>query len=553
MKPFLFLPLVIMLSLTAFFFSPANHRPEGSPQTLESIRLKKLRAPGCTPDWKQLDIGQLAEEMIPLPGTGTWKWQVSTSNDSAQFYFNQGINLYYGFHIVESVPSFRKAQSFDPQCAMAYWGEALALGPNINDVGYTASIEAYTAAQKAASLSGNASAKEKALIEAMLVRYSKDSAANQANLNEGYTGAMKAVYTRFEKDPDIASLYADAQMLLHPWDYWNHDGSPRAWTPQLVSLLEKILKAHPNHPGASHYYIHAVEASPNPGRATQTADRLVGLAPGLSHMVHMPSHIYIRTGNYSKGITVNTMALEAYEQYKKLYPLVETKADLYDIHNRHMQSACAINQDDYAKAREIAFQTRNSFSADWLLFPGFAYYIQYMYMSPEIIMIAFQQWDEIIRQPDVDTAYHYANLLQHFAKGISYAKKGELSSAAASLEHLERMMKVPDLAIPIGPMNAPLSGASVAQALLKGCIEESRGNLAGAIASYKEAVTREDAMIYTEPKDWLLPARHFLADAYIRQQQWKVAEKTFRDDLAINPGNRYSLAGLNRVKQQSGR
>ena len=338
-------------------FPSANH-----PTVFTEITRKQQRIIGCSPDWSGFDIGRMAENMIPLPGAGKWHWKISTKSDSAQFYFNQGINLYYGFHIVESVPSFRKAQHFDPKCAMLFWGEALALGPNINDIGYAASSAASAAAEKAVSLSQGTTAKEKLLINAMKVRYSNDSTISQSSLNELYAVAMRGVFSQFDKDADVSSLFADALMLLHPWNFWLTDGKAQSWTPELVRLLEKTLKNAPQHPGANHYYIHVVEASGDPGRALKSADRLGDLAPSLSHLVHMPSHIYVRTGRFDKGIQVNAKALAGYDSYKRLYPEVQARADLYDIHNRHMQAACAINLNNYQNALKISKECKNSFS-----------------------------------------------------------------------------------------------------------------------------------------------------------------------------------------------
>ena len=253
--------------------------------------------------------------MIPLPGTGPHKWKISTSNDSAQFYFNQGINLYYGFHIIEAMPSFKKAQLFDSSCAILYWAEALAYGPNINDLGYFASPDALLAAQKATAPAMHASPGEKALIAAMQVRYSGDSTKQRADLNQQYAAKMKAVFAAYPHDAEIGALFADALMVQHPWDLWQHNGSAQPWTPQIEKVLESVLKYAPDHPGANHYYIHTMEASPYAYKATACADRLPRLAPGMSHMVHMPSHIYIRTGAYDKGITVNDRGLAGYKKY----------------------------------------------------------------------------------------------------------------------------------------------------------------------------------------------------------------------------------------------
>ena len=210
--------------------------------------------------------------------------------------------MYYAFHIIEAMGSFKKAELFDNSNALIYWAQALAYGPNINDFAYASNSDAVAAAEKAKQLSANASNKEKGLIDAMLARYSNDSAIGRKTLNQLYATPMKKNYDRFKNDGDISALYADALMLQHPWEYWQHDGKAQPWTPEIVLVLENVLKLHPNHPGANHYYIHTMEASPDPGKALPSADRLGTMMPDVSHMVHMPSHIYIRTGNSKKEL-----------------------------------------------------------------------------------------------------------------------------------------------------------------------------------------------------------------------------------------------------------
>jgi hypothetical protein len=246
-------------------------------------------------------MDSLALSMKPLPGWGNYNWKIASASDSARFYFNQGINMYYAFHIIESMASFKKAGTFDDKNAMIYWAQALAYGPNINDFAYATAPDALAATQKAMGLSASCTAKEKALINAMSVRYSSDTSISRKDLNQRYATEMKNVYQHFKNDADAGALYADALMLQHPWEYWEHNGNAQPWTPEIVSVLENVLKQHPSHPGANHYYIHTVEASPNPGRALASADRLGKMMPDVSHMVHMPSHIYIRTGNYEKA------------------------------------------------------------------------------------------------------------------------------------------------------------------------------------------------------------------------------------------------------------
>ncbi len=413
-------------------------------QALSNLILKKqFSSIRCTPDWTTYYLSKAEiQQMMPLPGTGFHKWKISTKNDSAQFYFNQGINLYYGFHIIEAMPSFKKAQTFDSTCAMLYWAEALAYGPNINDLGYAASPDALIATKKASELKNNSSVKEKDFIEAMQVRYSNDSSKKREILNQLYADRMKNLYKNFPGDAEIGALYADALMIQHPWDLWQHNGQPKTWTPQIEKVLENILKISPDHPGANHYYIHTMEASPYAYKATANAERLGGLAPGLSHMVHMPSHIYIRTGNYKKGEEVNKAAIESYYTYLNLYPDVVNNAPLYEIHNWHMKAACSMNRDNYAFALKDAVACRNSFDTSFLSMDApMGDFIQYVYMTPELTMLTFEKWDEIIEQPDVKYRYHYAYLLQQFAKGMAYANTNKLEQAKFSLANLESIIK----------------------------------------------------------------------------------------------------------------
>ena len=510
------------------------------------ILKKRFSTISCTPDWTTYHLTKLQiQQMIPLPGTGSHAWKISTKKDSAQFYFNQGINLYYGFHIIEALPSFKKAQMFDPGCAMLYWAEALAYGPNINDLGYAASPDALVATKKAKELNNNSSVKEKALIQAMEVRYSDDSTQKREYLNQLYADKMKELYTRFPADAEIGALYADALMNQHPWDLWQHNGQPKPWTPQIEKVLENILKYSPNHPGANHYYIHTMEASPYAAKANASAERLERLAPGMAHMVHMPSHIYIRTGQYEKGVKVNQSAVQKYKTYLQIFPDVINNAPLYEIHNRHMQAACSMNRNDYASALKDAIECRNSFDTSFLSMDApMGDFIQYVYMTPELTMINFEKWDDIIQQPDVATGFHYAALIQHFAKGMAYANTGEIKKARGSLTILESFLVEKDLSVVLTPFNAPVTPANIAKYILMGTIAEKENNIDAAINYFTSAVATEDSLVYNEPRDWLVPARHYLGNALLNAKKYNEAEKVFRDDMKVQPNNYFSVMGL---------
>jgi len=312
------LPLLVLLAFITALLAFRLQESKTESQSTSSNNYKKRNIALCSPDWTALKDRMEETDIPPIPGAGSYQWKISTENDSAQFYFNQGINMYYGFHIIEALASFKKASKLDPGSAMLYWAQALAYGPNINDLGYAASPDALLTSKKAVELSGKCSDKERMLIQAQQIRYAADSTVSREKLNQLYVEHMKATYEKYPEDGDVAALYADALMLQHPWDLWKIDGTPKPWTPQIREVLERVLKKNPNHPGANHYYIHVMEPSPFAAKALPSADRLGNLTPGLSHMVHMPSHIYLRTGNYAKGVSVNETAVKS---YKKIIPL----------------------------------------------------------------------------------------------------------------------------------------------------------------------------------------------------------------------------------------
>ena len=274
------LMLTVLSFLTALLLAFSFNRPSTPKEPTPFQNSKTIIR--CGPDWESLEKYFEEVEIPPIAGAGTHTWKISTSSDSAQFYFNQGINMYYSFHIIEGMASFKKAAKFDPSSAMLQWAQALAYGPNINDMGYAASPEALATTNTAKELSEGSTEKEKMLISAMQVRYSPDSSASREKLNQLYADKMKEAYTRFPNDADVAALYADALMLQHPWDLWNINGTPKPWTPLIRTVLEKLLAKHPNHPGGNHYYIHVMEPSPYASKALASADRLGKITPALS-------------------------------------------------------------------------------------------------------------------------------------------------------------------------------------------------------------------------------------------------------------------------------
>jgi tetratricopeptide (TPR) repeat protein len=509
------------------------------------LAFKKANLVRCTPDWEAIKDWLDEADIPPIPGAGSYKWAISTKNDSAQFYFNQGINMYYSFHIIESMASFKKASKFDPGCGMLYWAQALAYGPNINDLGYAASPDALTASSKAMEFSKGCTEKELMLIKAQIIRYSEDSTESREKLNQLYVDKMKEAYEKFTDDADVATLYADALMLQHPWDLWKIDGTPKPWTPLIRQVLEKSLAKHPENPGTNHYYIHVMEPSPYASLALPAAERLGKLTPGLSHTVHMPSHIYLRTGNYNQGVAVNEKAVNSYEKTIPLYAPVTGADFLYIIHNLHMQTnnAMLAGRKDYSVQSAIA--TMNSIAKDYLAIPdALGNYIQYIYMTPVLVDIRFGRWDELLNRQQPDASQVYANVLYHFGKGMAYSYTNNLDAAGKELDMMREFMKDSSLHIPLSPFSAAIEGANVAEQLLLGTIHEQRKLYDGAIRHFAIADSIETHMVYNEPRDWILSPKHYLGNVYLRVGKWKEAETIFLKDLKYNSENGWALYGL---------
>lgn len=545
--------LILLLSVAAFVLAAAFKTLQPLPLStttaaIKSIEERKKFSIRCSP----LYIPSADELIQPLTGWGNYSWKITTSSDSAQFYFDQGINMYYAFHIIESRASFDKATRFDPACAMAWWGKALAFGPNINDFGYARPSDAYPSAMRAKELKSSSRPLEKALIEAMEVRYSNDSTQQQDKLNEKYTAAMSNVYNSHLRNADAAALYGDALMLLHPWDLYSKNYTPKPWTPELVKVLEAGLELNPKHPGANHYYIHAVEASAKPEQALAAAKLLSTLMPDVAHVTHMPSHIYIRTGYYNKGLSLNDDAIAGFNKYTATFPAVVENASLYLIHNLHMKANCAEMSGNYKAAKEASDQLQNSIPAFYLSMPGaLGNYVQYLYETSLFTDLRFGKWDEILSMPVNDTLA-YSSVLRHFARGMAYTGKSDVASARKELKQMQSKMGDTALKVPFTPFNSAFDAALVAESILQGSIATALDRKDEAVRYFTKAVTAEDNLIYNEPRDWLLPARQYLGKSLLLKGDYKKAELVFRKDLEINPNNGWALTGLAAVyKSQS--
>lgn len=520
----------------------------------KALAYKQRYAFNCSPNLTLIDFTDTSNEIPLLQGWGNYRFPVTALNDSAGIYFQQGINLYYAFHIIEALASFEKSVKVDNNFAMGYWGKALAYGPNINDFGYSASPDALASKQKAKELYSNCSALEKALVDAIQVRYSADTTQSREFLNQQYADAMRHVYEQFPENADAAALYADALMVQHPWNLYDKNGKPKQWTPEIVKTLEALIKASPNHPGACHYYIHAVEGSDHPEKGLAVAKRLSGLMPSVAHIVHMPSHIYIRSGYYNEGFELNEKAVKSYYDYLGTYSPVVNNSLLYLVHNLHMQATCANIDGRFEEALKISNRCMSSFDSNYLNAEGYmGIYAQYVYMTPYLTFIRFGKWNDVLAAAPIAESHVYANLLWHYGRGLAYARTHNFEKAYKEWEQLRTQMQSEQLLDHPIAFNPGISGARVAEKILHGVISEEQDSLKQAISLFEDAVDLEDNMLYNEPKDWVHPARQYLGNALIKANSFNRAEKIFKEDLTINPSNGWSLTGLSTVYMMQGK
>jgi tetratricopeptide (TPR) repeat protein len=476
---------------------------------------------------------------------GTYSVPITTSVPMAQRFFDQGLTLTYGFNHAEAIRSFREAARLDPQCAMCYWAIAFALGPNINMPMVDEAVpEAHSAAEKALQLSRHASPREQALIRALVNRYAPPPVKDRSALDRAFADAMREVMRQFPDDAEAQTLFAESLMDLSPWDYWLPNGDPKPATREMIAALERVLAATPNHPGANHLYIHVVEASVNPDRAVAAADRLGPLAPGAGHLVHMPSHIYIRVGRYHDAAVANIKAGEADTSYiaqcqaQGVYPL------LYHPHNWHFLWAAATFAGKKEWAERGALRTRELMGTHQHDDPMFGPYIQHFWLTPLYHQVRFGEWDQILAASDPPDL-PYPRAIWHYARGMAYAGRGDVKLARQELLAMQPYVEDPTLAgVQVSIRNNARQLAAIARLVLAGTVEERDGKLDRAIEILGEARDLEDALGYNEPEDWHYPVRQILGAVQLEAGKAADAERTYREELARHRENGWSLFGL---------
>lgn len=470
---------------------------------------------------------------------------IETKNEEAQAYFDQGITFLYGFNLEEAERAFRWASELDPRSPMPLWGIALAIGPYYNgDVDARREKLAYETIQKALRLAAQAPQVEKDYVTALAVRYSSETNPDYKKLAQDYAVAMRDLSRKYPDDLDAATLYAESLMDLNPWKLWSHDGRPGENTEEIIRTLESVLDRDPLHAGANHYYIHAVEASPRPERALPSARRLGTLVPGAGHLVHMPAHIYMRTGDFAAAAQCNELAAESDRAYAEKAGVIGSAYDLhYHSHNEHFLAAAASMEGRYAEAKKAADRLASRLAPHLKMMPGLAWFAQ----SALWVDVRFSRWQEILGSAEPPREAPNLHAFWHYARGAAYAGMQEVEHAKAERDALSAEVEAMPETAHLNSVNLARNVFRIATAALDARIAAARGNKEEAITHWRRAVEAQDALNYDEPPGWYYPVRESLGAALLSAGQPAEAEKVFREDLSRNPRNPRSLFGLAEV------
>lgn len=481
-------------------------------------------------------------------GMGDHTHPITTNNKYVQRYFDQGLTIDFAFNHAESARSFRAGQTLDPNCAMCFWGEALALGPNINVTSNGSVImadqerlAAYEAIQKAVSLKNKVSEKERDFIDALATRYNGDTASPRGPLDLAYAEAMRKLSNKYPEDDDAASLFAESLMNTMPWDYWIDADIPKPLTVEAIETLEKVMARNPRHPMALHLYIHAVESSSQPERAEAAADILLDLVPGAGHLVHMPSHIYWRVGRYADASESNIMAAAVDEAYiaacnaQGFYPAA------YYPHNIHFLWASSSMEGRSEIAIEAGEKVAKNVRLEMIdQFPG----VEFFKTVPMLSLVQFGLWDRVLELDPPAERLEYANAIWHYARSVAYSNKGNIESAQKEREMIESLKDTNDV-LHLDSIYYPASMLlEIADSLALGEIAISNNDYQSAIQYFANAVSVQDALPYTEPPFWYYPTRLSLGKAYLLSDQADEAEVVFKENLKRYPRNGWALYGL---------
>lgn len=522
-----------------FLLVPTTPQKQKDPSQLASFGAIK-----CTVAKFLLDDVDTTQQISPLfENLGNLHFPISTSEERAQEFFDQGLRLTYAFNHAEAHRSFMEASRLDPSAAMTYWGQAYALGPNINDALPLdeRKIKYNEALEKAKKWASKASPKEQALIEALTHRYSTDLSIDVADLNMAYMKAMEKVVRQFPQDAEVQVLYAASVMNTVPWNYWDADGNPSPNIAEAKAALEKAIEINPDNPGAHHYYIHMVEL-PKPDLAVPSADKLASLMPAAGHIVHMPSHIYIRVGRYLDAVKTNQAAILADEDYisqcysQGMYPLG------YYPHNIHFLWSAASLLGASEIAIDAAKKTAEKVPTGELATLTF---LQDFASTPLLAYTRFGKWNDILTIPSPNPEIKHLTLIRHYARGIAFVRKGNAKEAQEELDAIAALKDDPALENLVATSNnATVVIATIAYEVVAGELASLQGDLPNAIAHLKNAVAAEDNLTYTEPAAWHIPTRQNLGAVLLKAGKYTEAEKIYNEDLDVLRQNGWSLMGL---------
>jgi tetratricopeptide (TPR) repeat protein len=536
---------IILVAITISAFLVAVALRPGIPITKKTHAATDVV--DCAPPGRTSILFGPERRFIPLPGWGNYSFKVSTKNDSAQYYFDQGLNLFYSFHLSESQSSFLEAQRQDSSCAMAWWGYAMASGPIINNTFYNfTDANIRKSLEKAITLTSDPV--EQDLIKAQLTRYVEDAGKQRRDLFVAYREAMKLLYEKYPGNIEVATLYADAAMMVDARNWYDVAGNPYEGTGEIISVLEKIIAKNPDQPAALHYYIHIVEPSHTPERALEESDKLLHLLPSVTHMVHMPSHIYIRTGDFKKGILSNQLAVKGYDLYREtLKNGWEGSRHLYLYHNVDMQGSNALLMGNYEAARE-AFETnarrfKKSDSNDYNS-GGFGHYVQFLTVQPYLLNVRFGKWPEILKSKKPMSRHAAHKIYWHFGQGMAQAKTKNITAAKKSLASMKELMKDASLDSRVGLRSRTIDIMQVPLHILEGTIALEEKKHTEAIAIFTAAVAAEDTLRYAEPESWRIPARHYFGQALLKLYMPDHAKKLYEEDLKDHPNNFWAVSGM---------
>ena len=481
-------------------------------------------------------------DVLPLfDNLGSLHHSITTTSEQAQRYFDQGLRFVYAFNHEEAIRSFEVAADWDPEAAMPYWGIAFALGPNINRVMEKKDERrAIEMVQKTRRLADRATSKEQAYIEALVTRYVSRKGAKRKGLDDAYAKAMRLVAQRFPEDDDASTLFAEAMMDLRPWDFWKGDGKPQPGTDEIVTTLESVLARNPDHPGACHYYIHALEASPFPERALACAARLPELMPGAGHLVHMPAHLYIRLGKYHEAAERNEHAAHVDEAYLATRTPSGDYADGYYSHNLHFLWASLMMEGRSAEATKVARELAGTITEDEARTDKW----KELYLpTPLYALIRFERWDELLREPPPPKGFRLMDGMWRLGRGMALVSTGRLPGAEGehyALANLTKQIKRDRSQ----EEKIARTLLKISERLLAGEIAARRQHYDDAIRKLKEAIKLEDSLPYVEPPHWPLPVRQYLGSVLLLAGRPADAETEYRADLTRNPENGWALIGL---------